>query len=555
MLRPTTALGVVLVCWLMVKVIYVQLAVPQRVQGREARSKGQRIAIKVPRHAPLYLVRLKDEGLMFYYGRKVVRLPDLAQLTSTTEPMYCILVESEWRNWDRRRTAEVILHLTDSQGDPITLVRVWPASDHGLATALPRMGRWITEMTPTILPEGVKVLSISDLTQAVKGVLEEGFSFVWVSGEVSNLTRPSSGHLYLTLKDAGAQLRTVIWRSAAQRLRYDLRDGMEVIAGGRLSVYPQRGEYQLVVERLQPKGIGELELAFRQLREKLARLGYFAPERKKPLPTFPWRIALVTSPAGAAVRDMLEILGRRWPVAEVVVCPVRVQGPGAAEEIADGIGLLNHLHRQGWPVDVMIVGRGGGSLEDLWPFNDECVARAIHASHIPIVSAVGHEVDVTIADLVADRRALTPSEAAELVAPNRLELLEWLNRSQGRLRDLMTNRLGHTRRRLEDLSARRVMREPLQRIREHERRLDEFIDRLGRAARQRLLLARQQVDKRAARLEALSPLKVLARGYSLTFTETDEVLVRTPEQVRPGDRLVTRVQHGRIVSKVEAQES
>src|SRR5262249_11209036 len=235
---------------------------------------------------------------------------------------------------------------------------------------------------------------------------------------------------YLTLKDAEAQLRTVIWRSVALRLRYDLREGQEVVARGRLSVYPSRGEYQLVVEALHPKGVGALEQALRELKEQLFGLGYFDPRRKKALPRFPRRIALVTSPSGAAVRDMLEILARRWPAAEVWVCPVRVQGDGAAEEIAAAIDLLNELQA----VDGMIVGRGGGSVEDLGAFNTEGVARSIFASQLPVISAVGHEIDVTVADLVADCRALTPSEAAERVVPDREEWLASLYAVEEQLR-------------------------------------------------------------------------------------------------------------------------
>ena len=402
-------------------------------------------------------------------------------------------------------------------------------------------------MNQAFLPDGVKVLTVSELTQGVKTLMEEAFPLVWVTGEVSNLARPSSGHLYLTLKDASCQLRAVMWRGAAQKLRYELRDGMEVIACGRLSVYPARGEYQLVVERLEPKGIGALELAFRQLREKLFRLGYFAAERKKPLPAFPRRVALVTSPSGAAVRDMLEILGRRWPAVEVWVCPVRVQGEGAGEEIAAAVRLLNQLKE----VDVMIVGRGGGSLEDLWAFNEECLARAIVESRIPVVSAVGHEIDLTIADLVADRRALTPSEAAELVVPNRADHLEGLNAAEARLRDLLRNRLTMARNRLDDLAQRRVFRLPLERIRDQERRLDEWSERLQRALRQRLIRLRESVGGLAARLETLSPLNVLGRGYSLTRRFDDPTLVRSADQVRPGDCLVTDVHRGRIISRVE----
>jgi exodeoxyribonuclease VII large subunit len=401
------------------------------------------------------------------------------------------------------------------------------------------------------IPAGVKVCTVSELTQAVKGLLEEGFSSVWVEGELSNVARPNSGHVYLSLKDAQSQLRAVIWRGVALRLRFDPRDGQEVIVRGRLTVYPPRGDYQLVVEELHAKGIGALELALRQLKEKLFRLGYFDPKRKKPLPRIPRRIALVTSPTGAAVRDMVEILSRRWPAADVWICPVRVQGDGAAEEIAAAVRLLNRL----CCVDVMILGRGGGSAEDLWAFNEEIVARAIHESAIPVVSAVGHEIDVTIADLVADCRALTPSEAAELVVPNREELLEGLIRLDSRLRDLLAGRLEEAWQRWHDLAGRRAFRLPLDRVREEERRLDEWQERLNRAAKQRLEMARQGLKATAARLETLSPLNVLARGYSLSRKEDDSLLVRSPEQVKPGDRLVTLVQMGRIFSRVEGIES
>jgi exodeoxyribonuclease VII large subunit len=406
-------------------------------------------------------------------------------------------------------------------------------------------------MTPTLLPPGVKVLSVSELTQAVKGLVEDAFPLVWVGGEVSNLATPSSGHLYLTLKDSGAQMRAVMWRSAATRLRFALQDGLQVIARGRISVYAPRGDYQLVIEELQPKGLGALELALRQLREKLQRLGYFAAERKKLLPRFPGRVALVTSPSGAAVRDMLEILGRRWPAAEVWVCPVRVQGDGAAEEIAAALGQLQRCAQ----VDVIIVGRGGGSTEDLWAFNAECIAHALFNSRIPVVTAVGHEIDLTIADLVADRRALTPSEAAELATPHRDELLAGLYDLEGKLRALLLRRFELARGRVADLAGRRAFRLPMERIRDQERRLDDWTERLGRAVRQQLARARERVAGQAARLESLSPLNVLSRGYSLTRREADEAVVRDPDQVRPGDRLVTSVQHGRIFSRVEGSDS
>jgi exodeoxyribonuclease VII large subunit len=398
------------------------------------------------------------------------------------------------------------------------------------------------------IPENAKIRSVSELTLEVKTLLEQGLSSVWVAGELSAVSRPNSGHVYLTLKDGAAQLRAVIWRSVALRLAFDPKNGQHVVARGRITVYAARGEYQLSIEDLHPKGMGAQELALRQLKEKLFRLGYFDPKRKKPLPHLPRCVVLVTSPSGAAVRDMLEILGRRWPATEVWICPVRVQGAGAAGEIARAVRLVNRLRC----ADVIILGRGGGSVEDLWAFNEEIVAHALYESLIPIVSAVGHEIDVTIADLVADRRALTPSEAAEIVVPNCQELLEGLGQIADRLNGLMAGRLQQAWQRCRDFAERRVFRWPLERVRDEERRLDDLQDRLKRGIQQRLLHARQRTEALAARLESLSPLNVLARGYSLTRRDDNIRLIRSATQVSPGDRLVTLVHEGRIFSRVEA---
>ena len=251
------------------------------------------------------------------------------------------------------------------------------------------------------------ILTVSQLTRQIKDAVEGNFPIAWVLGEVTNCTRAGSGHVYLTLKDDSAQMRAVIWRNTAARLRFDVHDGLEVVAVGPVEVYEARGTYQLVVEQLLPQGIGALELAFRQLCEKLSAEGLFARERKRAVPRFPRRIALITSPTGAAVRDMLQVITRRWMAARIIIVPVAVQGEGAAAQIAAALRSVHLLP----DVDVVITGRGGGSLEDLWAFNEEIVARAIHACRIPVVSAVGHEIDVTVADLVADVRALTPSEA------------------------------------------------------------------------------------------------------------------------------------------------
>jgi exodeoxyribonuclease VII large subunit len=407
-------------------------------------------------------------------------------------------------------------------------------------------------MSAPFPPPGVKVLTIGELTRSIKGLLEEGYSSVWVEGEVSNLAKPSSGHQYMTLKDDEAPLAAVLYRGIALRLKFDLRDGMKVIARGRLTLFMPKGEYQFLIEEIQPKGVGPLELALRQLREKLQLRGYFDPRRKKKLTRIPRRVALVTSPTGSAVRDMLQVLSRRWPAAEVWVCPVRVQGEGAAQEVAAAVTRLNRLKASAKAaIDVLILGRGGGSLEELWAFNEECVAEAIFTSRIPVVTGIGHEDDLTIADLVADLRALTPSEAAERVVPDRAEVLAWLDRLEGTFGDRLRRCLDLARTRLEQLAGRPCLRRPLDRVHDARQRLDEWGERLRRAVRQRLTQARKRLEASAGRLEGLSPLKVLGRGYSLTRREADGAVVRRADQVRPGERIVTLLEQGRVVSRME----
>jgi exodeoxyribonuclease VII large subunit len=392
-----------------------------------------------------------------------------------------------------------------------------------------------------------RVLSVAELTLHIKDLLEAAFPEVWVTGEISNLARPRSGHCYLTLKDDEAQLPAVIWRTPAGRLRFDLHDGLEVICRGRVGVYPPHGKYQLIVDAIQPKGIGALELAFRQLHERLAREGLFDPGRKRPLPRFARRIALVTSPTGAAIHDFLQVLGRRWRGADVLVVPVRVQGEGAAEEIAAAIRLVNRLRE---PPDCLVVARGGGSLEDLWAFNEEIVVRAIFASGVPVVSAVGHEIDVTLSDLVADVRALTPSEAAERIVPAAEEMLGHLRQYEGRMAATLRSRISAARSQLDTLAAHRVFRRPLERIQDRQRRLDELASRAERAVRHRLRLIRRHADGLAARLDALSPLAVLSRGYSLTQRTADGQVVRDAGQLSPGDEIRTRFSKGEATSRV-----
>jgi exodeoxyribonuclease VII large subunit len=405
-------------------------------------------------------------------------------------------------------------------------------------------------------PANVKVLSVGELTRSLKELVEQTFACVWVEGEVSNLKRHTSGHVYLTLKDEEAPICAVLFRGIALRMRFDLRDGMRVIVRGRLTLYMPRGEYQLLIEEVHPKGIGPLELAFRQLKEKLSVRGYFDPQRKKKLPRIPRRVVLVTSASGSAVRDMLEVLSRRWPAVEVWVCAVRVQGEGAAAEMADALAMLNLLRpADGCAIDVLILGRGGGSLEDLWPFNEECLADAIVRSRIPVVTGIGHEDDLTIADMCADCRALTPSEAAERIVPDRTKVLEWLSDLDARFLGLLSRRVDLMRSRLDDLANRRVFRLPLDRIRCEEERLDDLHERLGRAIGSRIEQSQQRLDASGAQLENLSPLNVLRRGYSLTHAEGGRELIRSAEQVRVGQRIVTRVRHGRITSRVEETHS
>jgi len=395
------------------------------------------------------------------------------------------------------------------------------------------------------------ILSVSELTLRIKGLLESTFPAVWVVGEVCDLARPQSGHVYLTLKDAGAQLPAILWRSTASRVRFDLRDGLEVICRGRLDVYAPRGRYQLIVDRIEPKGIGALELALRQLHEKLAREGLFDPARKRPLPRFARRVAVVTSPTGAAIRDFLEVLRRRWAGIDVLVVPVRVQGEGAAEEIAAAIGLVNRLRV---PADCLAVIRGGGSLEDLWAFNEEVVVRAIVASAVPVVTGVGHEIDVTLADLAADLRALTPSEAAERIAPSADQLAQLLGQYRRRMAGAMRSRLAAARGRWQAVAGHRVFRRPMDRLRDLAGRLDELEARAVRAARNRLGRGRDRLEAAAARLESLSPLAVLGRGYSITLREPGGRPIRDAGELEPGQVLRTRFARGQSLSRVEHVE-
>ncbi|WP_294472597.1 exodeoxyribonuclease VII large subunit [uncultured Intestinimonas sp.] len=396
------------------------------------------------------------------------------------------------------------------------------------------------------------IYTVSQVNGYIKELLDrDGFlGGLFVRGELSNYKTYPSGHHYFSLKDEGGAIRCVMFRREAARLRFRPENGRKVIAFGRVSAFPRDGQYQLYCSELSPDGVGDLYAAFEQLKEKLYREGLFDPAHKKPLPRYPRRIALVTSSAGAAVRDMLRILGARYPLAEVVLLPVRVQGAEAPAEIAAAIRCAS-AHRV---ADLLITGRGGGSMEDLWCFNDERVARAIYDCEIPVISAVGHEPDVTIADFVADLRAATPSNAAELAAPDQKELRASLANYAGRLSALMEGRLDRTRRELDRLGRSRVLQDPMNYLADRRMLLDYEGRRLSHALTRSLAGERERFARLAAALDALSPLKVLGRGYAVARTPEGDV-VSSVRGVDPGDLLAVRLADGSLDCRVEGKKT
>jgi exodeoxyribonuclease VII large subunit len=451
-------------------------------------------------------------------------------------------------------------------------------------------------LADAVTPAAPKVYSVTELTREVRGLLETEIGEVWVEGEISNFRAQASGHMYFTLKDAGAQLSVVMFRGNAASLAFKLGDGLQVVAFGEVSVYEARGQYQLIARRIEPKGYGALQLAFEQLKRKLAAEGLFDAAHKKPIPPYPGHIGIVTSPTGAAIRDILNIIERRFPNVHIVIAPVRVQGDGAAAEIAAAVDELNALNASGrLPLDVLIVARGGGSIEDLWAFNEEIVARAVARSRIPTISAVGHEIDFTICDFVADLRAPTPSAAAELVVKQRLELADTIAALGQRLERETKTALDALKHRLELAASSYVFRRPAELVRQYQQRVDDALASIEDAARRRLeshrgeielfgeQLARLSPAARVAqyrqrlenlagrqahalkncrqqwehalkelngRLALLNPQNVLNRGYSITTRADDNRTVTDPAQVRPGERIRTRLRTGAIESDV-----
>jgi exodeoxyribonuclease VII large subunit len=392
---------------------------------------------------------------------------------------------------------------------------------------------------------------VSELTARVKEQLETRFADVWVTGEVSNLTRAASGHAYLSLKDEAAVLRAVIWRGTMQSLAIEPADGLAVVCHGRLEVYPPRGTYQLTIDRLHALGTGTLEARLRQLHAALEAEGAFAAARKRPLPAFPRRIALITSPTGAAVADFLQTLLARWRASEVILIPSRVQGAGAAEEVAAALAAAARLRPA---VDVIAVVRGGGSLEDLWSFNEEVLVRAVAASPIPVVSGVGHEIDVTLCDLAADVRALTPTDAAVRIVPDARQVTAAVAGLGQRLQAGLARRLDTARERLTGVARSRVFGDPGMLVRDRRDAVDRQAVRLRRLTESAVCRAGERVAAAAARLEAGSPLRLLARGWSLTSVAGGATALHGIAGVEPGDSLVTQLSDGRLWSRVERVE-
>ena len=391
------------------------------------------------------------------------------------------------------------------------------------------------------------IFSVAEITREIKVLLETTIPVVWVEGEISNLKFHSSGHLYFSLKDKDSQINCVMWRSRNAGLFYTPQDGMKVLALGKVTVYEKRGYYQFDVIKLQPAGIGELQFAFEQLKNRLQEEGLFDEEFKKPIPQYPESIGIVTSPTGAAIQDLINILNRRFPGVEIILRPVKVQGEGAASEIAAAIDEFNAYGK----VDVLIIGRGGGSLEDLWAFNEEIVARAIFRSKIPIISAVGHEIDFSISDFVADLRAPTPSAAAELAVPDRAELLNRIFQYRKTIFEISTSLIQYERDRLKSLVGSYSFLKTPDLVRQYQQRLDELTHTMQLTLRPRFNLLSHKMTSLSHRLQALAPESVLKRGYSICYRTEDNIVVREASLLKVEDKIKVQFYRGRISGRVE----
>jgi len=390
----------------------------------------------------------------------------------------------------------------------------------------------------------IKVYSVGEISRQVKLLLEDSFPALWVEGEVSNFRPHHSGHLYFTLKDQDAQISCVMWRSRASSVPIEMSDGLQIRVYGTIRVYEKAGRYQLDLLRVEPAGLGDLQLQFERLKQKLADEGLFEPSAKKEIPPYPQKIGVITSPTGAAIEDILSIAKRRSPSTETIIYGVKVQGKGAANEIAASIDLFN-AH---FPVDVLIVGRGGGSLEDLWAFNEEVVARAVHRSHIPIISAVGHEIDFTIIDFVADLRAPTPSVAADMAFPDDGELRNWLKDIRKSLSSIITENISNLRKEVVNIRSSYAFRRPKDILQQKMMQIEELTQRLQRASSNQFFDYHKKIEGLQNRLNSLNPENVLNRGYAMVLKEG--VPVSSVDKVEIDDRINIKLKDGQIDSKV-----
>jgi exodeoxyribonuclease VII large subunit len=391
-----------------------------------------------------------------------------------------------------------------------------------------------------------EILSVSQLSRKIKQCLESNIGYVWVTGEISSLRIPVSGHHYFLLKDESAQIKCVLWAATAKALNFALKEGTEVVVFGRVSVYDKGGDYQIVIDRIEPKGLGAQQLALIQLKEKLQKEGLFDVAHKKPIPFLPSVIGVITSPTGAAIKDILNIINRRFPDIHVIIYPVKVQGAEAEAEIVEAFKKMNELNN----AEVLILARGGGSTEDLSLFNSEAITRAIYDSALPVISAIGHEIDITIADMVADRRAATPSEAAELVVPVKGKLIEDLDKLEDKLTEGLKSQLKMARLKLDGFRDSYALQQPFEMMRQYQQRLDEFFPRLTKGIKLCNEKGKQKAGDIANRLEALSPLKVLGRGYSITTNAQTAKIIRSIKDVKKDDLITTKLIDGSFSSKV-----
>ena len=392
-----------------------------------------------------------------------------------------------------------------------------------------------------------QIFTVTELTQRIRAIIEGSFPALWVQGEISGHKLHTSGHQYFTLKDENSQLPCVLWKGRSQNIPFQLKDGEKVVVQGQLTVYERGGRYQFDVFAVQKAGIGELALAFERLKKKLTAGGLFDAARKRSLPPYPERIGIVTSATGAAIRDIVTVCHRRWPGISLILRPAFVQGEGAAQDIAEGIRELNSYGQ----VDVLIVGRGGGSLEDLWAFNEETLVRAVVASQIPVVSAVGHEVDITLCDLAADLRAPTPSAAAELVVKDSRELIEWLGQAQNRTLTAMRRILRSNCDRVMSLANHWAFKRPVDFVRNQSQRLDDIEQRLSLTIDRLISIRKQHIHRLETTLTALDPTGVLRRGYSITRRLPEGVVLRDSKSVATGNRVSITLHQGKIEAEVQ----